>query len=1631
MADNPADQETMRRSAAFFAEAIDIHSEHLRSEDRSAYLRQHADLDIELSAGSAQIKTQFYWLEKDLKLYSDIDEISAEDKQRLLSYTENLIDNALELSAARSEYAALGVLLKQGTKEGALQADQILNKGDLFANLDIPENLREWFRENILAPTLAKDFSDRKKLNQGMLEQVNSNIRTIERWNLAESDAHLSRYDAQVKFYKKEKDDSAVKEAEGRYNDLARKLERQTRELFKDQVLNGARSHGELKILYKLGDKPAIGKQLGAEITEPPLTVPETDLQSKPAPVRDDLQQATKPADTATSTADTGLTKGISGAPASGGETGTQTAEPKTGTTVTVDPKAGYETALQVLHKKGAELNPDYKAEAAEAALKKFVEYYLPFKSDEKIAPDDVEKLDGLILAAELYHRGGGDFEKMISPELLEDVLFTNSPPLTPPQNTGASGTETTAEQTGDGQKGYQPKAGRTDNKPNSPVVIEADLKIFADQARNLDYDALIQQMSEKAKAHDGKLPAMDILALLDEELNPEKGYDHKLAKDDMRQFLISSKMDPDQDVSLGDHNAIGKLARLALAYRLAKSDPAKVAALYAPGDGSEKATLDDSVSRFVNTLGKYHKKEEPEAGADKASAGADNEDGDGPSLAENSWYDPNADINWTRLGAIGLGAYALKKYMKSRKAKHAATTPDEKKTAEAKSGTKAKSETESKAGEKKTADADAEKTGKPVTEGADEQHTRTARAQAGAEPEEAARGNANGNNVRRGQAQEVIDDGLSPEMEAVLRENVELKERILKDREKSLDKLKFKHRTLEEEYKKSPQKNMQTEELLKAWEKDIERKQENIETLRRGIHDTKNTLEGSPRPRPQATPVSRSVEATTARAPVTESATRPVADVVPDNNNGTPVSERPVQTVRPAASNQPVTEPTTRTQSSAGVAPPDELIPRTVLEGDNTAAKAAQPAASTQAPGKPAPTVTPGQQVPPENTIKQLSPEFHEDVEKLKRHVGHLEEPFKPGAIETMLDERDIPRAPHPEVAMDAYNESSLRERAHALHTEERGLRAQKDELETKYREIEKREAKLRSKTNVFEEETREQRRERKNLEKLKRDYAKFEQEYEGRLTSHKADVESLAKDKEVHKQRGIDLDGQEAKFKAQESALNKEFADFEKDKHSLSRNEYERRWRELNEKRVDLHAKGMTLAEQRAYHQGMEFQSLSEAPPGAAKHAKMNTPPAGDGTVNVRGAFNQTNITRGLGVGGVGVGGYGLYKSIEAGDTAGITLNTGNILTGGAALWHTASAVVPKPVIFLATKLNIPMIFATGAYQIYSEKGDFIETNADGSLSLGDRGARTLAVTGTVLTGVATIVAGTAVAPAVILAGGAAIVGETAIEMRHSYRAHEEVNRLNKEAAQAKVTTGDNLERDKSGVPVVRNYSSLTVFAINYAKQTNVQDPYEHVNKTDYSDPKTLRKLEKALDKKIAELHKTIKDNNSIVPDWMRIVGTDSANKKAIAERELAPLEAARKELEIFKQDVTAHKKYNTQNSGLFTSWSRANEQLRDAAKGGFDAVILNGFNRDGDRTLSVEEIKAALVNSGIKSRAEIDTDHDDIISHKELEEALRRGLDGVKALAKDQFAEASMPEDNAPVGAGSGGPKVTPRK
>lgn len=585
----------------------------------------------------------------------------------------------------------------------------------------------------------------------------------------------------------------------------------------------------------------------------------------------------------------------------------------------------------------------------------------------------------------------------------------------------------------------------------------------------------------------------------------------------------------------------------------------------------------------------------------------------------------------------------------------------------------------------------------------------------------------------------------------------------------------------------------------------------------------------------------------------------------------------------------------------------------------------------------------------------------------------------FELRRIDEILDDRDFPRQPRPEPVRYANNFESLRERNRELKNDAQVLKMEEGLLEDKFREIEEKSARLRARANGSHVKTPQH----EELDKLNKEYKELKREYGKKYKQHEGNVAKLNTDLEEYKQHRTALHTESLRLEDAQKALNKEFSDLEKNKNSLSHAEHEMKWRKLMERRIQLHAEGMNHAEQQAAHIGAQFSTLSERPAakkswfnfwdkdsaaptqttpgsgtttaqtqgaptgstngtpapgsstpqtpvaGSTTKTTLNAPPAGqttsllssvkDSAANIRAAFNQTNLTRGFGVGGLGLGGYGLVHSIQDGDAVGITLNSANVLTGGAGTLQMFMASVPKPIAFIGTKLNIPLTIAMGGYQVYAEKGAFIDTNSDGTHSLGSKGSRTLAVAGTVTAGVITTAAGVAAAPAIVIVGGAAVVGETGVEMHRSYRAHEELGRLNKKAAE--VSRNDSAEHEKSGAPSIRKYNNLTVFALGEAKKVNGTDQFEHVKNTNYSDQTTLLKLEQALNEQVAKLRKTIDQNTSIVPDWLRVAGGDGAHKKLDAESKLAPLEAAQKELALYKQDLIAYNEEHPQSASKST--------------------------------------------------------------------------------------------------------------
>ncbi|MCE7887716.1 MAG: hypothetical protein DYH13_09500 [Alphaproteobacteria bacterium PRO2] len=1633
----------MERSARFFAEAIDIHRDHLGSEDAKIYEKLHDDLDAELSEGSEQLQKRFQWLERDLRLYSDADQISAEDKERLLHFTKRVIDDAMELSATRGEYAALGVLLKKGPKDGALAADKILNEGDLFANLDIPENLRGWFGENILAQAVTRDFSDRKKYNQEMLEQVNSNIRTIERWNLAESDAHLSRYAAKIKFYRDNKNADAVKEAEDRYNDLARKLQRQTRELFNDQVINGARSRGELQILYRLADKPTIGKRPVAEIAEPVVAEPQIDLQSKTAPVGDP-QPDTKPADTQASTADSNLTQETDAASTSGNEspqTGTQTTEHKTA--ADTDATAGYETALQTLHKKGLALDPDYDAEAAEPALKSFVEYYLPFKSDEKIAPDDADKLDALGLAAELYHKANGDFEKMTSPELLELVLFANPSQGTAPQTADTPETGTAADAAAD-----ETAADKPDGKPETPLVTPADLDAFTRMAGNLNYDALVKQMSEQA--HDGKLPAMDILGLLDEELNPEQGYNHKLAKDQMREFIIAIKGDPDQEISLGNHQAVQNLARLALAYKLTNGDMTKVAALYGRGNDNENdnemAIIDDSVSRFKTVLAKYHEEETPETGAE--TAGVDNKDN--PSQTQDNWLDTD-NVNWAYVaGGAGLAGLALRKYLKSRTAARVATvTPA---AAQPAAGANANA-----AGENRPAgDVDAAQTERPA-EGVDTQQTRAAGTQG--EAETAAHNTAEGNNVHRGQAQAAATVGDSAEMEnALRRENLELKQNNLKYKEKELDDLKFDHRQLKEEYDKSPEKNAKTEKLLQFMEEGIDSKETNIEAIRREIYETERALEG----RPRTAQIERTVE------PARTQAERTV-EAVQATESGRPVAA--ADNTPPSAQRTPVTPPRAGSQAQP------ELVPHTVLE-----APAEQNASRQTETARP--VISPDS-VQSNETAKGSDPPISDSAGAKQSADGTIPDKStasqttgtdnRASAAETLnvLDDRDISRPERFGPTMDAYNKRSLRERTKKLNKEKSFLQAEREQLIHQHPD------------------------------------SKLWKKHEEREERYKKDRQELEKDWEGYKQRGEQLATEGKQLKTREDALNKEFADFEKSKNTLTPQEREVRGGELMTKRVMLHADSMTHADRLAYYQGAQFSLISGHPAEAAKPTRLkpeNPEPYADNTKALAEAKKQlAKEYQKLGKESEKIeveeeklkrakakfklptdrplssSEQNQLKKIEDMqldiDTKKAQLTARETALGEHSdsytqalkryeqrekaldaeqkkLYEKQEDLEKRSRELEREKSGLkPKDYVEKSRALASEQDNLHteRTNLDAKRAAhnGERYSHTSARPGDVLkpwqpaTAFNDVKFGRGIG---IGLGSWSLFGRTmTVEGRQDFK---DQFSLAATGAAADVTgiVADSVEiRQATKIAQAAQESKAAAKAVGVVRSLAIEETLETASKV-AGKIKTGSRLATPIAVGTQVISTGVElELGRRKGDAGRAAGATGAAAGAATGMAIgagigfwfggvgavpgAAIGVAAGAGLGFLGAVYGEKAGRMALTSTFSKWFGIDDAILKAGEGGVEIEVAKHYDLNKDGMLSLDEIKKGLEKNGIHSLSEMDTDRNGL-TNEELKTALRRGLEGSAGLAKGQFSEASTP-DTTLVGAGVGGPKIDPMK
>lgn len=355
---------------------------------------------------------------------------------------------------------------------------------------------------------------------------------------------------------------------------------------------------------------------------------------------------------------------------------------------------------------------------------------------------------------------------------------------------------------------------------------------------------------------------------------------------------------------------------------------------------------------------------------------------------------------------------------------------------------------------------------------------------------------------------------------------------------------------------------------------------------------------------------------------------------------------------------------------------------------------------------------------------------------------------------------------------------------------------------------------------------------------------------------------------------------------------------------------------------------------------------------PPGAdAPHIQVNASAAGNPVTGTASRFipetppPETHVTTGprqSRIGGTGasslglvLGAQGLSDAIESGDGVQAGLAGANVVTSGVEVAETIvgrSAPLLKGAGKFVPGVNVGLTLLDGAYQVAkedtaehkAERATVVTATAATALTVGaattaQAGAITAGVTGILGTGAAAT--GTAAvvavaAPVVITvaaAGAVAYTGNAAIEAK---RAWDDVDRTIAENGAA--TKRRNYKSD-DGKPSVLGFKHIAVSLLHhseYMKNENMNGTgglerdakgrfkIGDFRQIDMRDPKNIAELERVLKESLAREEKIIKDNDSILPRWMR--GSASADKMTMAQMERADLVGALQELEMYKKEL-----------------------------------------------------------------------------------------------------------------------------
>jgi hypothetical protein len=302
------------------------------------------------------------------------------------------------------------------------------------------------------------------------------------------------------------------------------------------------------------------------------------------------------------------------------------------------------------------------------------------------------------------------------------------------------------------------------------------------------------------------------------------------------------------------------------------------------------------------------------------------------------------------------------------------------------------------------------------------------------------------------------------------------------------------------------------------------------------------------------------------------------------------------------------------------------------------------------------------------------------------------------------------------------------------------------------------------------------------------------------------------------------------------------------------------------------------------------------------------------------------HVRLQQGVAAFGIAQSAMGLYDAAKTGDKVEAAISGVNLLTSTASTLEPALPALKGAGKFVPG-LNVVTTLADGAYQISKEdtvqhkeeRAVAVGTTAAVGIGLGTAtatAAEGAALTGALGAGGAAVVT---VAAPVVLTGVAvyatAKTGEAVIENK---RAWDGLDRQIEESGQAhrRNVATPNADGKPSIIQfghIVGALSEVSPDMKDAALSTPLQRDargrmkIDQMRGYDMSDPKNLKEFERALDAKIALDEKIAKDNSSMLPRWLRF--SDSLLKEEDARMDLAPLKAARAELDMYKKDLADH--------------------------------------------------------------------------------------------------------------------------